>query len=260
MQTACIEFARNVCGLDEANSSEFDPATPHRVIYKLRELSGVEELGGTMRLGAWPCKLEAGSFAAKAYGKHRNQRTSPPPLRIQPRIRSSFYGAGLNITGTTPMAPTSRLSNCPTIPTSSAASSIPSSSRSLWSRIRSSSASSKPATSTAPTPVPGRPGGKQPVPPPRRRRQTLTYPDFARKRGPRRRTSFSCTEAMPQAASASLLFAHLHRQIPLVPNLFNQVQLRFQPVHVVFLVLQNPLKNSAVALSLSSRATLIASL
>ena len=45
MQTACIEFARNVCGLADANSSEFDPATPHRVIYKLRELRGVEELG-----------------------------------------------------------------------------------------------------------------------------------------------------------------------------------------------------------------------
>src|SRR5208283_4073536 len=44
MQTLVIEFARNVCGLDEANSSEFDPATPHRVIYKLRELRGVEEL------------------------------------------------------------------------------------------------------------------------------------------------------------------------------------------------------------------------
>src|SRR5258707_1070435 len=52
MQTACIEFARNVAGLEHANSSEFDPATPHRVIYKLRELRGVEELGGTMRLGA----------------------------------------------------------------------------------------------------------------------------------------------------------------------------------------------------------------
>ena len=56
MQTACIEFARNVCGLADANSSEFDPATPHRVIYKLRELRGVEELGGTMRLGAWPAR------------------------------------------------------------------------------------------------------------------------------------------------------------------------------------------------------------
>ncbi len=72
MQTACIEFARNVCGLDDANSSEFDPATPHRVIYKLRELRGVEELGGTMRLGAWTCKLEPNTLAAKAYGRRRS--------------------------------------------------------------------------------------------------------------------------------------------------------------------------------------------
>ena len=65
MQTACIEFARNVCGLAEANSSEFDPATPHRVIYKLRELRGVEEIGGTMRLGAWTCKTRARTLAHK---------------------------------------------------------------------------------------------------------------------------------------------------------------------------------------------------
>ena len=63
MQTACIEYARNVVGLAEANSSAFDPATPHRVIYKLRELRGVEELGGTMRLGAWPCKIEPDTLA-----------------------------------------------------------------------------------------------------------------------------------------------------------------------------------------------------
>ncbi len=69
MQTACVEFARNVCGLEDANSSEFDPATPHRVIYKLRELRGVEELGGTMRLGAWPCKIEPGTLAYKVYGQ-----------------------------------------------------------------------------------------------------------------------------------------------------------------------------------------------
>ncbi|HTM40412.1 MAG TPA: CTP synthase, partial [Terriglobales bacterium] len=69
MQTACIEYARNVCGLEDANSSEFDPATPHRVIYKLRELRGVEELGGTMRLGAWPCKIEPGTLAHKVYGQ-----------------------------------------------------------------------------------------------------------------------------------------------------------------------------------------------
>src|SRR6202167_6223782 len=69
MQTACIEFARNVVGLADANSSEFDPATPHRVIYKLRELRGVEELGGTMRLGAWTCKIEPNTLAHKIYGK-----------------------------------------------------------------------------------------------------------------------------------------------------------------------------------------------
>ncbi len=68
MQTMVIEFARNVCGLERANSSEFDPATPNRVIYKLRELKGIDELGGTMRLGAWPCVLAEGSFARDAYG------------------------------------------------------------------------------------------------------------------------------------------------------------------------------------------------
>src|SRR3712207_7567698 len=68
MQTMVIEFARTVCGLKEANSTEFDPATPNRVIYKLRELKGVDELGGTMRLGAYACKLAPGSFARAAYG------------------------------------------------------------------------------------------------------------------------------------------------------------------------------------------------
>ncbi|MEQ1948571.1 MAG: CTP synthase, partial [Bryobacteraceae bacterium] len=63
MQTLVIEYARNVCGMTEANSTEFDPATPQRVIYKLRELLGVDELGGTMRLGAYDCKLAEGSFA-----------------------------------------------------------------------------------------------------------------------------------------------------------------------------------------------------
>ncbi len=68
MQTMVIEFARNVCGLEQANSTEFDPAAPDRVIYKLRELKGVDELGGTMRLGAYPCQLKEGSLAHRAYG------------------------------------------------------------------------------------------------------------------------------------------------------------------------------------------------
>src|SRR6266576_6352 len=62
MQCATIEYARDVAGLKQADSTEFDPQAPYRVIYKLRELLGVDEMGGTMRLGAWPCKLEPGSF------------------------------------------------------------------------------------------------------------------------------------------------------------------------------------------------------
>ena len=67
-------------GLDEANSSEFDQATPHRVIYKLRELRGVEELGGTMRLGAWTCKMEPDTLAAQSLRHDRDQRAPSPPL------------------------------------------------------------------------------------------------------------------------------------------------------------------------------------
>ena len=104
MQTACIEYARNVCGLAGANSSEFDPATPHRVIYKLRELTGVEEMGGTMRLGAWTCVLEPGSLAAKAYGKTEISERHRHRYEFNREYEALLTGAGLNITGTTPDA------------------------------------------------------------------------------------------------------------------------------------------------------------
>jgi CTP synthase len=103
MQTACIEFARNVCGLKDANSSEFDPASPHRIIYKLRELLGVEEMGGTMRLGAWTCVLQEGSLASRAYGgareiseRHRHR------YEFNREYEALLTGAGLRISGTTP--------------------------------------------------------------------------------------------------------------------------------------------------------------
>jgi len=102
MQTACIEFARNVCGLENADSSEFDPATPHRVIYKLRELRGVEELGGTMRLGAWTCKLEPGSFAHRAYGTTEISERHRHRYEFNREYEQLLTGAGLKITGTTP--------------------------------------------------------------------------------------------------------------------------------------------------------------
>jgi CTP synthase len=104
MQTACVEYARNVCGLVDANSSEFDPATPHRIIYKLRELTGVEELGGTMRLGAWTCVLEQESLAAAAYGKSEISERHRHRYEFNREYEAVLTGAGLRITGTTPDA------------------------------------------------------------------------------------------------------------------------------------------------------------
>jgi len=66
MECAVIEYARNVCGL-QADSSEFDPAAPHRVFYMLRELLGTDIMGGNMRLGAYPCELDPDSLAYRIY-------------------------------------------------------------------------------------------------------------------------------------------------------------------------------------------------
>jgi CTP synthase len=102
MQTACIEFARNVCGLADADSSEFNPATTHRIIYKLRELRGIDELGGTMRLGAWTCKLEPNSQAAKAYGALEISERHRHRYEFNREYEDVLIGGGLRITGSTP--------------------------------------------------------------------------------------------------------------------------------------------------------------
>src|SRR5689334_15743301 len=102
MQTACVEFARNVCGLADANSSEFDPATPHRVIYKLRELRGVEELGGTMRLGAWTCKIEPNTLAHRVYGKLEISERHRHRYEFNREYEEPMTAAGLRISGSTP--------------------------------------------------------------------------------------------------------------------------------------------------------------
>ena len=67
MQCMVIEIARNACGLQGAQSTEFDEGASDPVIYKLRDLLGVEEMGGTMRLGAYPCVVEEGTRAADVY-------------------------------------------------------------------------------------------------------------------------------------------------------------------------------------------------
>ncbi len=102
MQTMVIEFARNVCGLLNANSTEFDPGTPNRVIYKLRELRGVDELGGTMRLGAYACNLTSGSFAQRAYGLDRISERHRHRYEFNREFEDILTGYGLRLTGETP--------------------------------------------------------------------------------------------------------------------------------------------------------------
>ena len=102
MQTMVIEFARHVAGLEGADSTEFNPAAPHRVIYKLRELLGVDELGGTMRLGAYPCHLTEGSFARAAYGQKEISERHRHRFEFNREYEKILTEHGLKISGQTP--------------------------------------------------------------------------------------------------------------------------------------------------------------
>ena len=101
MQCAVIEFARNVCSL-KANSSEFDASSPHRVIYKLRELLGVEEMGGTMRLGAYPCILEEGTLAHGIYDKREISERHRHRYEFNREFEEILTSYGLRISGISP--------------------------------------------------------------------------------------------------------------------------------------------------------------
>ena len=103
MQTACIEYARNVSELKDADSTEFDLETPNPVIFKLRDLVGVEELGGTMRLGAWPCRLRENSLVQEIYSgadeiseRHRHR------FEFNPEYRTRLENDGLVFSGVSP--------------------------------------------------------------------------------------------------------------------------------------------------------------
>src|SRR6266852_1822725 len=102
MQTMVIEFARNVCGLEGADSSEFNPATEHRVIYKLRELKGIDDLGGTMRLGAWPCLLQPNSTAHRAYGRSEISERHRHRYEFNREYEQIRTEGGLRVAGQTP--------------------------------------------------------------------------------------------------------------------------------------------------------------
>ena len=103
MQTACIEYARNVCELKDADSTEFDVETPHPIIFKLRDLVDVEELGGTMRLGAWPCELAADSLAREVYrGAEEISERHRHRYEFNPEYRKKLADEGLVFSGVSP--------------------------------------------------------------------------------------------------------------------------------------------------------------
>ncbi len=102
LQCAVIECARNLAKLAGADSTEFNEGTPHKVIYKLRDLLGVDDLGGTMRLGAYPARLAEGSLARQAYGdevaidRHRHR------YEVNQQYLPQLEAAGMKVSGLSP--------------------------------------------------------------------------------------------------------------------------------------------------------------
>jgi len=102
MQTAVIELARNLCGWDDADSTEFTNDSQHKVFLKLRELVDVDEMGGTMRLGSYPCTLETGSLAARAYGKSEIAERHRHRYEFNLEFRAGLEEKGVRFTGMSP--------------------------------------------------------------------------------------------------------------------------------------------------------------
>jgi len=102
MQTAVIEFARNVAQLSGAHSTEFDPSTPHPVISLLNEQQSILEKGGTMRLGSYPCKIKKGSKAYMAYGTDLVHERHRHRYEFNPSYKQLLEQAGLLLSGTSP--------------------------------------------------------------------------------------------------------------------------------------------------------------
>ena len=102
MQIATIEFARDVCGLEGANSTEFEPHPTHPVIAILEEQKVVTKKGGTMRLGSYPCDLRPGTLAARLYGKPTIYERHRHRFEFNPDYRERLEAAGLVVSGTSP--------------------------------------------------------------------------------------------------------------------------------------------------------------
>jgi CTP synthase len=102
MQCAVVEFARSELGMEDANSTEFDQNTEHPVIWLMEEQQGVQERGGTMRLGAWPCNLAPGSLAFQAYGCAQVHERHRHRYELNNAYRAAFEEQGWVASGTSP--------------------------------------------------------------------------------------------------------------------------------------------------------------
>ncbi|MGB2907698.1 MAG: CTP synthase [Candidatus Aminicenantaceae bacterium] len=102
MQCAAIEYARNVAGLEGANSTEFDKRTPHKIFFKWRDIKGITDLGGTMRLGQYPCRIEKGSLAHRIYERRNINERHRHRFEFNPAYEQMLSQAGLIISGKNP--------------------------------------------------------------------------------------------------------------------------------------------------------------
>lgn len=102
MQCAVIEFSRNVCGMTGANSTEFDPSTEYPVIDLLPEQKDIEDMGGTMRLGLWPCKVGSNTKCEEAYKDEIVYERHRHRFEVNNELRSTIVEHGLEISGTSP--------------------------------------------------------------------------------------------------------------------------------------------------------------
>jgi len=102
MQIAVIEFARHVCGIEDANSGEFDEQCAHKVIDFMPDQNDSMDKGGTMRLGAYPCRIVPGTMMEKAYGKELISERHRHRYEFNNDYRETLTKAGLKISGTSP--------------------------------------------------------------------------------------------------------------------------------------------------------------
>ena len=102
MQLSIVEFARDVIGWNDAHSVELDPATTHPVIHLMPDQDGIEDIGGTLRLGSYPCVLDKNSKAYGLYGEETIHERHRHRYEVNNAFRKELQEKGMNIVGTSP--------------------------------------------------------------------------------------------------------------------------------------------------------------